>query len=250
MHAQPSQADLPSRRAPIAPSLPVTAAIADWPAAQSTLRTSSNVRDSGISGLIVFDHKGRLVKADARAEVILGAIGVEVNCTPRLRIDALNTGDSATPDEIALPHWLDPEWIEPIIEGSERLGTAVVIPELRPESAASSHSALPPYKLRRVLEFIQAHIDQPIALEQLAAAVAISPFHFHRQFKSSTGVTPHHYIVEVRVEAAKALLATTDLPLTEIAAQVGFADQSHFTATFRRATSTTPRNYRNANSRL
>jgi AraC-like DNA-binding protein len=248
VHAQQSPVELPSGRAPIAPSLHAKATSADWPASRQTARTPHNFRGNGTSGLIVFDHKGRLVKADARAEVILGAIGVEVNCTPRLRIDALNTGGAGTLDEIALPHWLNPGWIEPIIDGSERLGTVVVIPELHPQRAAISHSGLPHYKLRRVLEYVRAHIDGPIALEQLAAAVAISPFHFHRQFKSSTGVTPHQYIVEVRVETAKKLLATTALPLTEIAARVGFADQSHFTATFRRATSTTPRNYRNANS--
>jgi AraC family transcriptional regulator len=96
------------------------------------------------------------------------------------------------------------------------------------------------------MDFIRSHLDQPILLEQVAASVALSPFHFHREFKRSTGLTPHQYIVQLRMERAKALLSDSDMPLAEVAAQVGFADQSHFSSTFRRATSMTPRSYRNA----
>ncbi len=109
-----------------------------------------------------------------------------------------------------------------------------------------AQGGLPAYKLRQALEFIKVHIDQPIHLHQVAAAVALSPFHFHREFKRSTGMTPHQYIVQMRVERAKSLLAESDLPLADMAAQLGFADQSHFTAAFRRRTSMTPRSYRNS----
>ena len=196
-------------------------------------------------GLIVFDHKGRLVKADSHAELLLSAIGVEVNGSPRLRIEALDASD-ATADDAELPDWLDPDWIEAVIEDGERLGTVVQIPERCSGSALRQQSGLPRYKLRRVIDFIRAHIDEPIHLEQLAAAVALSPFHFHREFKRSTGVTPHQYIIQVRMEHAKGLLSGSDMPLAQVAAQVGFADQSHFCATFRRTTSMTPRTYRNA----
>ena len=105
---------------------------------------------------------------------------------------------------------------------------------------------LPPYKLRQALEWIATEIDRPIYLKELAAAVALSPFHFHREFKRSTGMTPRQYVVEVRIERAKSLLAESSLPLAEMAAQLGFADQSHFTAAFRRRMSMTPRSYRTA----
>jgi AraC-like DNA-binding protein len=204
--------------------------------------------DSG--GVILFDWKGRLVKADPRAELTLTAVGVELNRTPRLRVGALDVSDPKHDADSALPDWLASEWIQPIVEDGERLGTAVLIPERVATGAGLPQGGLPGYKLRRVMEFIEAHIDQPMPLERLAAAAAVSPFHFHRQFKRSTGMTPHQYIVQMRTERAKALLSGSDLPLAEVAAQSGFADQSHFTSTFRKTTSMTPRSYRNATSTM
>jgi AraC-like DNA-binding protein len=198
-------------------------------------------------GLMVFDHKGRLVKADPQAKLIMAALGVELTRTPRLRIDALDTSDAEPSRQAQLPDWLDPDWIEPVIDGDERLGTVVQIPERAPSSEPRpAQSGLPAYKLRRAIEFVEAHIDEPINLERLAAEVCSSPFHFHRQFKQSTGLTPCKYIRRARIELAKGLLSDSDLPIVEVAAQVGFPDQSHFTAAFRQATSMTPRTYRNA----
>lgn len=197
-------------------------------------------------GLMVFDHKGRLVKADTCAERILAAVGVDLTRASRLRIDALDTTDAKPHGDLELPGWLDPEWIEPVIEGNERLGTVVQIPERARSSASLASGGLPAYKLRRAIEFIEAHFDRPITLARLAAVVGLSPFHFHRQFKRSAGLTPQKYIYQLRIEQAKTLLSESDLPLAEVAIQVGFADQSHFTVAFRRATSMTPRTYRNA----
>jgi AraC-like DNA-binding protein len=200
----------------------------------------------GSGGMMVFDHKGRLVKANAHAEFSLSAMGVELSGRPRLRIDALDTSHSESARNLRLPDWLDSDWIEPVMEGSERLGTVVEIPERFYSRALLQQSGLPGYKLRRAVDFIRSHLDQPILLEQVAASVALSPFHFHREFKRSTGLTPHQYVVQLRMERAKALLSDSNMPLAEVAAQVGFADQSHFSSTFRRATSMTPRSYRNA----
>ena len=205
-------------------------------------------RRPGSVGLIVFDHRGRLVKADTQAEISLSTLGIDLNRSPRLCIEALDATDSKAAGNARLPDWLDPKWIEPIMEGGERLGTVVEIPDRFYRRALLRQSGLPGYKLRRAMDFIQSRVDQPILLEQIAAAVALSPFHFHREFKRSTGMTPHQYLVQVRMDRAKALLAGSDMPLAEVAAQVGFADQSHFSSTFRRTTSMTPRSYRNANA--
>jgi AraC-like DNA-binding protein len=73
----------------------------------------------------------------------------------------------------------------------------------------------------------------------------VSQFHFHRQFKKTTGLTPHQFIVQRRIERAKVLLAQSNLPIVDVAARVGFVDQSHFTTIFRKLTSMTPKIYRN-----
>ena len=175
-------------------------------------------------------------------------MGVDLNRSPRLRIDALDASDSKAAGNARLPDWLDPEWIEPIMEGGERLGTVVEIPERFYRRALLRQSGLPSYKLRRAMDFIQSRIDQPILLEQVAGAVALSPFHFHREFKRvhrDDAASVHRSGAD---GASKGAAVRLRLPLAEVAAQVGFADQSHFSSTFRRTTSMTPRSYRNANA--
>jgi AraC-like DNA-binding protein len=211
------------------------------------MRPSLQAPQTRAGGLMVFDHKGRLVAADACAELIMAGLGVELNCGSRLRVDALDASAARTVRDWNLPGWLNPDWIEPVIEGTERLGTVVQIPAQR--SAPTTQGGLPTYKLRQVVEFIDAHIDQAINLTQLAAVASLSPFHFHREFKRSTGLTPGKYILEARIKRAETLLRESDLPLAQVAIQVGFADQSHFTVAFRKATSMTPRIYRNATAK-
>lgn len=105
---------------------------------------------------------------------------------------------------------------------------------------------LPKYRLRRIIEFINDNLDRDMTLAEIAAQVEMSPYHFARMFKQSTGLAPHQYLLEQRVQRAKTLLADPELPLIEIAYRLGFTDQSHFTAIFRRLTATTPKAYRKA----
>ena len=99
-------------------------------------------------------------------------------------------------------------------------------------------------KLRQVLEFIGENYDREIKLAELAQVAGMSNFHFAREFKRTTGTTPHQYLIRYRVERAKSLLARDDLPLTEVGLRSGFSHQSHFTRLFRRITGTTPHSYR------
>jgi transcriptional regulator GlxA family with amidase domain len=107
-----------------------------------------------------------------------------------------------------------------------------------------SRGGLPPRALRRVREYIDAHLNENIGIRVLATTVGLSMYHFARAFKQSMGVTPHDYIVQCRVRRAQELLAGTDLPLSEIALASGFADQSHCARRFREHLGVTPSGYR------
>jgi AraC-like DNA-binding protein len=111
------------------------------------------------------------------------------------------------------------------------------------------HGGLPPCKLHGATAYILAHLERTLSLAELAAVAQMSPAHFARLFKGATGQTPHQYVTTCRMERAKHLLTETMLPLHEIGAQVGYADQSHFTAVFRQSVATTPKAYRDATSR-
>jgi AraC-like DNA-binding protein len=86
--------------------------------------------------------------------------------------------------------------------------------------------------LKRIEEHIESHLDSALDVEELAAIVRMSSSHFTRSFHKSVGLTPHRYVIRNRVMRARELLATTKMPLTEIALTTGFSDQSHFSRRF------------------
>ena len=106
--------------------------------------------------------------------------------------------------------------------------------------------ALPACRLRRVTEYIQHNLDKSLTLEELAAVVYMSPFHFARLFKGSTGVPPHRFVVRQRITRARACLERRELSIAQISRLVGFRTPSHFTTVFRRLAGVTPRRYRMA----
>ncbi|MEM6432673.1 MAG: AraC family transcriptional regulator [Cyanobacteria bacterium P01_D01_bin.115] len=96
----------------------------------------------------------------------------------------------------------------------------------------------------QIADYIHAHLDQSIKLADLAEVAGISQFHFSRLFKQSTGMTPHQYLTQQRIEQAKQLLKGTKGAISEIALQCGFNSQSHFSKHFKDAIGMTPNNYR------
>jgi AraC family transcriptional regulator len=99
-------------------------------------------------------------------------------------------------------------------------------------------------KLKRVKDYIEAHLAESISLERIAGVAAFSSYHFARMFKAATGLPPHRYVTQRRIELAKALLISTRLPIAEIARQVGMPNQSHFTTHFRNLVGCTPTAFR------
>jgi AraC family transcriptional regulator len=105
--------------------------------------------------------------------------------------------------------------------------------------------ALPRGKLRAVVEYVEEHLDTGLTLEQIAAVAHLSPYHFARQFKATTGLPPYQYVLARRVERAKQLLREgDDLSLAEVAAAAGFSDQSQFSQHFKRLVGVTPGQFR------
>jgi AraC family transcriptional regulator len=99
-------------------------------------------------------------------------------------------------------------------------------------------------RLRRVLDYIWVNIDDDITLADLARVGGQSSFHFARKFTRTMGVSPKRYVSRLRLDKAMAELAAGRLPLAQIALNAGFSSQASFTRAFRRATSTTPQEYR------
>jgi AraC family transcriptional regulator len=110
---------------------------------------------------------------------------------------------------------------------------------------ASVDGVLPRRKLRTVIEYIMENLEGSPTLEQMAAVVHLSPYHFARQFKAATGLPPHQYVITRRVERAQHLLrANGELALAEVAFRAGFPDQSHFSLHFKRIVGVTPKQFR------
>jgi AraC family transcriptional regulator len=107
-----------------------------------------------------------------------------------------------------------------------------------------STRGLPCPRLRRVCDFIQANLIQQLTLLDLGAVVHMSPYHFARLFKQSTGVSPHRFVLQRRIVRASALLREPQLSIRQVGRLVGFRTPSHFTTAFRRMTGITPSAYR------
>jgi AraC family transcriptional regulator len=110
--------------------------------------------------------------------------------------------------------------------------------------AATSCAGLTRARLERVLTLIEERLVESLPVADLAEAVHLSPFHFSRMFRVSTGRSPHEWIMLRRLARAKLLLATTRLPLPEVAKASGYRTHSHFSGMFHAVVGTTPGQYR------
>jgi AraC-like DNA-binding protein len=107
-------------------------------------------------------------------------------------------------------------------------------------SDARKRSPLASWQLRRAVEYIDEHSSRNIRLEELASLSGLSQSHFSHAFKASTGMAPHQWQTNARIEKSKMLLMKNEASLTAIAAESGFSDQAHFTRVFRKVVGTTP----------
>jgi AraC family transcriptional regulator len=140
----------------------------------------------------------------------------------------------------------------------ESLGAALIAHLLHRYNAfapmAGSHAAtrptagLAPSDLRRVLALIHDQLDVNLSLAEMAEAVHLSPYHFLRLFRQSTGLAPHQYVIAQRIEAARCLLLRGELSVAQVAARVGFASQSHLNRHFKRTYGVPPTTFAQRNA--
>jgi AraC family transcriptional regulator len=146
---------------------------------------------------------------------------------------------------------VNPAKLDRQAEGEKRLAMIGRLFEL-PVPAESEHdqaprkapSALPKWRLKRVIEHVDTHVSEQITLADLAAVAGMSRMYFASQFKVATGMRPHDYVLKKRIERAQHLLLTTSDSLVEVALGVGFQTQAHFTTIFKRIVGNTPLRWR------
>jgi AraC-like DNA-binding protein len=109
---------------------------------------------------------------------------------------------------------------------------------------AVKHTGLVKWRHKRVLEFVEANLSNPIRLPDLARAAGLSRMHFAAQFRAATGVRPHEFVLRRRMERAQDMLRDSALPLAQVALGVGFQTQAHFTTVFRAHVHETPGRWR------
>ncbi len=114
----------------------------------------------------------------------------------------------------------------------------------RKHKLRSYDDGLPKVMLKQAIEYIDAHLGENLSLKAMADTLHISQYHFCRLFKQSTGMSPHRYLMQQRIERAKQLLKQPELTVTHIAYKCGFANQSHFARYFRRYTGVSPTQFR------
>ncbi len=162
--------------------------------------------------------------------------------------------DFATPDETA-DHIVRLLLAEAEAPGhgtrlmTELLGRALAVHLVRHHSNLAPRTPEPPShvhapRLLRVTDYMRAHLDEDLSLEQLSRISGLGLSQFARAFRDSSGKPPHRFLVELRIERARELLETTLLPIIEVGLECGFRQPQHFATMFRKVMGLSPRAWR------
>ncbi|WP_442579646.1 helix-turn-helix domain-containing protein [Mesorhizobium sp. ASY16-5R] len=116
--------------------------------------------------------------------------------------------------------------------------------KLRSREQEESTEALQKWRLKRVLAYIDENLGETVSLADLAHAAGLSRMYFAARFRTATGLRPHDYLLQRRIDRAKELLSRTEETLVNIALDVGFQTQAHFTTVFKKFAGSTPARWR------
>jgi AraC family transcriptional regulator len=128
--------------------------------------------------------------------------------------------------------------------GSQALAHVARAARLASPRANIRRGGLSGRSVRRLEEYVRANLAQPISIEDLSKVVGLSKRHFLRAFQETVGLTPHRYIVGLRIEEAKRRLTETNDNVTSVALASGFSHSQHFSTSFRAATGMAPSDFR------
>lgn len=175
------------------------------------------------------------VNARAYAELIVGKLGNVFSLrNPSYAVSRLNRINDIMRDETGFPE----------------ARMAKLLTDVLTEFATEQEPGAPARQSQSVedaIAYISAHLDEPLAVAQLAERAYLSEYHFIRVFKRETGLTPHAYIIDARIHTAKYLLVNSDMPLKRICERCGFSSTSVFCAAFKRKVGVPPIEYRGRN---
>jgi AraC family transcriptional regulator len=206
-------------------------------------RRDFGVRLEGELSSVHIYLRGRALHAVA--EEVFGDLADRVDLLPRLgeRDELVEAIARSLKDCIEATHASDRLM-------AEALGATLAVHLLRRHSNLSDTTPLPspgalaPAKLAKVHQFVEAHLEDPVSVPEMAAAAGLSPIHFARAFRAATGKPPHQYLLEARVRRARKALERGESTIAEIAFACGFSHQEHLTRVFKKALGVTPGAYR------
>jgi AraC-like DNA-binding protein len=220
--------------------------------------TLAPVEETGCGPLLAIDCRQHVVDADRYAREVFSDLGRAVSLwalfdnVPALFRPA-NTGDVLTALRprgkketwtalVTPPHSAAASWHSSNLHCRPRVDAMVYLPGL--VAMAPRPRGLAPRVLKRVRDYVDAHLGEEVDLSSLAEIAGLSQGHFIRVFKQSLGITPHCYVMQRRLERAKRMIAETALPLARIALECGFSGQSHLSRRFLQYVGRTPRSFR------
>jgi AraC family transcriptional regulator len=185
-----------------------------------------------------------------------------LDLAPHFLIDVARNSEYRNPDHIELIHtfhhrdekvWHIGQWLHDDIKSVGTYGALytdalmqVLAAHLLSHYTSQAHerpklpNRLTQQQVTRAIDYMHAHLDRNISLATLAQAVNVSPSQLTRLFKRATGVAPHQYLMNLRIERAKHLLLTSSMSMRDVATHTGFADQSHLNRHFKRVVGITP----------
>jgi AraC family transcriptional regulator len=151
-----------------------------------------------------------------------------------------------TMGRLAALDWSDPQSRLQANELGHEALAQLLMAHHRRAVGGTARGGLSPAVRRRLVEWLDARLAQPVTIGEMAGQAALSEHHFARMFRESFGIAPHAWVLARRIERARQLLRTSSLPLAHIAHDCGFATASHLVNRFRAQLGATPGQYRQA----